>query len=103
MNSIDIEFLAAACLDPQQIFANYTSKYLENYGTTVQKVLKDVIAKYEINTDMNTPNQGPHNLENIEMVSVICLNKMNINNCSYNLNFNSSHQKNDVVMNFSLS
>lgn len=70
LDCIEIEFLAAACLDPQQVFASYTSKFLEKYGTTVQKVLKDVIVKYELNTDINTPNQGAHNSGNIEMVNI---------------------------------
>lgn len=49
IKQIPSELLAAACLDPQQVHASFTIKFLEICSTNVQMLLKALVQKYNLN------------------------------------------------------
>lgn len=49
IDHIPHEFLVAACLDPQQVNAPFTRKFVEASELTVQQLLKSLVQKYELN------------------------------------------------------
>lgn len=74
-SKIDYEYLAAACLDPQQLFASYTIEYLEQNNTTAEELLKNMVLKYDLNI-VNTSNlQGAslpeQNTDEAQLVSFL--------------------------------
>lgn len=76
-NKIELEYLIAAVLDPHQVFASYTSHYLDFHNLTIKEALRQAVNKYELNSNFTPPTQSQNSNENVVSLIYFYAYKMN--------------------------